>query len=618
MLSEVSYPLRTLADIEKFETEKTFEERCSFQSVYDVFVNAEKRFSRKPALTFLTTGEDDEAPRDISYRELLRGVTRAANFFYDLAGPRPGVAIMLPHLVDTHFALWGAEAAGYALPINYLLQTDHIAELVRASGASILVALGPSPNSDIWEKALAVLNLVPGLKLVQVSPADAPVHQSAIAWSASQGERDSDVLRFERPGKLDEVAAYFHTGGTTGAPKLVAHTHRNQIVAAYGGTVLLEISEKDVVPHGLPLFHVAGSILCGLSMLMAGSRLVILSASGFRNTQIVQNMWKICQRFGVTMTGGIPTVVGQLLQVPLNGADISSLRTAISGAAPAPRSVIDQFERMTGVTVHELYGMTESGGLATIVPTAAEPVAGSVGFRLPYTRTTVRQLGEDGSLGQECAPYEVGVLFLSGPNVTPGYRSREHDQDVIRDGVLNTGDLAYKDEDGRIYIAGRAKDLIIRSGHNIDPQMIEDAIQRHPAVSLVAAVGEPDRYAGELPICYVTLKPGAEVSVDELRSFAEPLIAERPAWPKHYYMVDSIPLTAIGKIFKPQLRIDAVRRLISREVIDTIGVKPTEIKITTDRRTGMKVDVTLIDVDSSLRSDVERAFEGYSFEVAVS
>jgi len=614
MFSREAYSLRSLADIERFETEKTFEERCSFRSVYDIFLHGDKRFSLKSALTFLMTGEDGETPREISYGELLKGVTRSANFFHDLAGPRPGVAIMLPHLVDTHFALWGAETAGYALPINFLLQPNHIADLVRASGASVLVASGPSPQSDIWEKALAVSKLLPGLKLVQVSPSNVTVHESVIGWADSLADYDSSALTFEKPGKDDEVAAYFHTGGTTGAPKLVAHTHRNQIVAAYGGAILLETSEQDVIPHGLPLFHVAGSILCGLSMLMTGSRILIISPGGFRNTQIVQNMWKISQRFGVTITGGVPTVVADLLQVPLNGANISSFRIAISGGAPGPKSVIEQFEIKTGVTVHEVYGMTESGGLATVVPISAEPVIGSVGFRLPYTRTSIRKLLEDGSLGEECTPNEIGVLTLSGPNVTPGYRNREHDRETIRNGVLNTGDLAYADEDGRIYIAGRAKDLIIRSGHNIDPLMIEDAIQRHPAVLLAAAVGEPDRHAGEIPVCYVALKPDAVVGVEELRSFSEPLIAERPAWPKRYYIVDSIPVTAVGKIFKPELRVDAVRRFVSRTVNDAIGAEPAGIKVTTGGRRGMSVNVTLRDADVSLRSTVERTFEGYNFE----
>ncbi|HCX15774.1 MAG TPA: acyl-CoA synthetase, partial [Afipia sp.] len=189
------------------------------------------------------------------------------------------------------------------------------------------------------------------------------------------------------------------------------------------------------------------------------------------------------------------------------------------------------------------------------------PVLGSVGVRLPYTQVVVRRLSADGSLGEACAPHEVGVMTVSGPNVTPGYKDQSQNGSALRDGYLDSGDLAYTDEEGRLFIAGRSKDLIIRSGHNIDPVLIEDALQSHPAVALAAAVGQPDKYAGELPVCYVALKPGAQATPDELKAFAEPLIAERPAWPKQVIVIDAIPMTSVGKIFKPQLRTDAVQRL---------------------------------------------------------
>lgn len=607
--------IRNLADIERFEREKSFEERCTFRSVYDIFVSGAQRFSGRCALTFLTSGRDDDIPRDVTYRDLLQGVTRAANFFHDLGGPSPGVAVMLPHLVDTHYALWGAETSGYALPINFLLQTEHIAHLVHAAGCTVLVAMGPNPQTDIWEKALAVSQLVPGLKLVQVSPPNAGVQEGAIGWEQSLARYDVNALSFGKPNENDDVAAYFHTGGTTGAPKLVAHTHRNQIVAAFGGAVMLEYTETDVLPHGLPLFHVAGTICCGLSVLMTGGRIVILSPGGFRNPLVVQNFWKISERFGATVTGGVPTVMAALLNVPLNGSDIPSTRIAISGGAAAPKSVIRQFEEKVGVRHHEIFGMTECGGLAALMPAAAEPVVGSVGFRLPYTQTSVRKLEPDGSLGNECVPHEIGVLTICGPTVTPGYRGS--DGGAIRDGVLDSGDLAYTDEEGRIYISGRAKDLIIRSGHNIDPQMIEDAIQRHPSVSIVAVVPEPDRYAGELPVCYVALKSGASVTIDELRAFAEPLIAERPAWPKRYYIVDDIPLTGVGKIFKPELRLDAVRRFVSQAITDAIGPSASVVTATSGGKRGTNVDVVLSGVEEASRRKVEDTLEGYSFDFSV-
>jgi fatty-acyl-CoA synthase len=609
--------LRDLADIEKFETEKTFEERCSARSVYDVFAQSAQRYPDHIALTMIMTGETNETPRDVSYRELLEGVTRAANFFHDLAGPKPGVGWMLPNLVETHFALWGAETAGYAVPINFLLQPEYVADLLRASGAKVLVALGPHPQLDIWQKALAVSRLMPDLKLVQVAPPGEPLPEGVIGFSSALNSHDGAALGFGRPGADDEVAAYFHTGGTTGAPRLVTHTHRNQIVAAFGGAVLLDVSATDCGAFGLPLFHVGGAICCGLTFFMSGARVLVLSPGGMRNPAMVRNYWKIVGQYRATVCGGVPTALSALLGVPLDGADLSSLRFAVSGAAVVPRSVVEQFESKTGMRVHEILGMTECSGWISTAPAAADPVTGSAGYRLPYTQTSVRTLNGDGTLGEPCAPREIGVLTVSGPHVTPGYRNALHDDDAIRNGFLNSGDLAYADEDGRIYIAGRAKDLIIRGGHNIDPQMIEEAILQHPAVALAAAVGQPDKYAGELPVCYVTLKPGASTTVEELHAFGQPRIAERPAWPKRFYIVATIPMTGVGKIFKPQLREDAARRLVVQAVAETIGSIDFQTVVALGGKRGMNVNVVLPHACAAKQSEVENVLGGYHFDCTV-
>jgi fatty-acyl-CoA synthase len=278
--------------------------------------------------------------------------------------------------------------------------------------------------------------------------------------------------------------------------------------------------------------------------------------------------------------------------------------------------MVERFERKTGLKVHEIFGMTECGGLAAIAPAAAEPVTGSVGLRLPYTSISARKLQPDGSLGEECAVHEVGVLIIAGPTVSPGYKGIR-DDDTIRNGVVNSGDLAYSDEEGRIYIAGRAKDLIIRSGHNIDPQTIEEAVSRHPAVSLAAAVGQPDRYAGELPVCYVTLKPGMKATVEELRAFAEPLIPERPAWPKRYHVVDAIPVTGVGKIFKPELRVDSVRRFVMDAIEGAIG-REVSVAVSAGGKRGMAVSVVVPALDDALRERLRDVLEGYNFDYTIS
>lgn len=172
--------------------------------------------------------------------------------------------------------------------------------------------------------------------------------------------------------------------------------------------------------------------------------------------------------------------------------------------------------------------------------------------------------------------------------MSPGYRNAEHDAGVFEGGVLNSGDLGYTDEQGRIHIAGRAKDLIVRSGHNIDPLLIENAMTTHPAVALAAAVGMPDAYAGELPVCYVALRPGTRATEDELHAHAQRTIGERPAWPKQIHIIETLPLTSVGKIYKPQLRCDAALRLVTRVLRDQLGLADARVQVSEGGRRGLR------------------------------
>ena len=610
------YPIATLADVIRFENEKPFAERYDARSVYDVFVKSAARHPDHTALTMVMTGEDDEKPRLVSYRQLLEGITRAANLFRSIGGSAPGVAYILPSLPETHFTLWGAETAGYAVPINFLLQAQNIAELIEASGATILVTLGPHPQLDIWQKAVAVQALIPGLKIIRISVSDAPLPEGVIEFASALAAQDGKSLTSGNIRRDDDIAAYFHTGGTTGSPKLVVHTHCNQIVAAFGAAVLYDLGETDKITNGLPLFHVGGAISVGLSCFLAGGTVIVLSPSGMRNPLMVRNFWRIVERTGATAVGGVPTALSALLNVPVD-ADISSARYALTGASMLPRVVGEKFEAMTGKKIHEIIGMTETAGVLAIDPARGEAVLGSVGYRIPYTEVVVRKLGADGYLGGACAPHEIGVLTISGPHVTPGYRDPSHNTSSLLDGCLDSGDLAYTDEDGRIFIAGRSKDLIIRSGHNIDPVLIESALEAHPAVALASAVGMPDRYAGELPICYVALRPGAQATAEELRIFAEPRIAERPAWPKHIVIVDAIPVTSVGKIFKPQLRSDAVQRIVVEEIVKALGIDDFRVDVAAGGKRGIDVTVTLPAEHSAKRSAAQAALEGYLFDYKV-
>ena len=609
--------IRTREDLERFESEMTLDQRLPERSILDVFTASAAQHPTSTAITMLMTGAENEQPRRVDYGQLLTMIKSAANAFHMLGGPAPGVAYMLPSLIETHVTLWGAETAGYAVPINFLLQPESIVELIKASGTKILVALGPHPQLDIWEKALELREQIPGLILVRVSPPGTPDENGVVDFGTALAEQPNDHLIFGEPRGGDNVAAYFHTGGTTGVPKLVAHTHRSQLVSAFGGAAMCGYTSDDILTATLPLFHVAGTMVGGLSAFMAGVELVVMSPSGLRNPAIVEGFWRLVAQYNVTVVGGVPTALSAVLQVPVGDNDISAVRTGLTGAALLPPAVGTRFKDVTGCHLHEILGMTESSGLVSIDPLCGPGSVGSVGWALPYTQVETLRLNEDGSLGEPCATDEIGVIIIQGDHISPGYLDPKHNDGVFDTGRLNSGDLGYKDAQGRIYIAGRSKDLIIRSGHNIDPAMIENAMATHPAVALAAAVGMPDAYAGELPVCFVELLPGADVSVEDLHQHAQSVIDERPAWPKFIQTIDTIPLTTVGKIFKPSLRCIVAKQKVMELVQKEFGITNAEVEVVAGGSRGMRVNITLSGGDRSSATELETALAAFLFEAHV-
>lgn len=572
----------------------TFDDWVAAPSVYALLRESAMRHRDRTALTWIRDGEPDESVRQVSYAELFREVSRTANLFRALGVQRKDVvAYMLPSFVETQYVLWGAETAGIACPINFLLQPEHIAELLRAAGAKVLVACGKIPGIDIWEKALQVRRLVPGLVLVSVH-GEKTEDPDVIEFESARRAQSGDLSFSDLPSRGD-VAAYFHTGGTTGLPKLVAHSHQNQLSAAYGAAVAAGLGPTDVITNGFPMFHVAGTIFCSLSQLMAGAGILILSAGGFRNPSMIRNFWRIVERYQVTIAGAVPTALSAIIGQDPQGADISSLRVVMSGASSLPRSVAEGAERITGREVRELLGMTETGGVIATEAAWHDRVLGSAGYPIPFVDMEARRMEMDGSLGRRCEADEIGVLVVRGPNVTDGYKNPMHNAGAFTDdGWLVSGDLGYLDATGRVFLTGRAKDLIIRSGHNIDPAMIEDAFLAHPSVAAAAAVGMPDAYAGELPVAFVVLKPGNHISAADLQAFVEKRIHERPAYPKRIFLVDSLPMTGVGKIFKPALRSQCAEALFG-EILD--GEPVRSLAVSEKSKRGILLEIS-IDADS--------------------
>jgi fatty-acyl-CoA synthase len=571
-------PITTRADVAAIEAQP-YANFMPHTRVADALAAAGAAHAKRTALTYISSADPDAPCAQWTYQDLMAQVRRAARLFRQLAGnDPPRVALLLPPLPQTHFALWGAQAAGVVCPINFLLNAEHIADLVNAAGANIVVALAPHPDLHIADKAASLPARCPQLRhvlWVDAACAAAPPSQAATdPWSVSTSTSTStstsfDTLLANTPDGAcpqvpsSDVVALFHTGGTTGAPKLAQHTHTNQLHAAWSAAQLFAMTKDDVLINGFPLFHVAGAFVYGLSTLLAGGHLVLPTLLGLRNAAFVKRYWQHVERHQVTLLAAVPTVMATLLTLDRGRANINSVRALLTGGSPLPNELALQFEATHGLPVRNILGMTECAGVISVEPFGAARTPGSCGLPLPFSQ--VLAVAEDGRV---CAANEAGVLRVRGPNVGPGYTDAARNAGTFTDdGWLITGDIGHVDEQGRVFVTGRAKDLIIRSGHNIDPALIEAVLLTHPAVQMAAAVGEPDEYAGELPVAYVMLKPGATVSLEALSQFAQAHIAERPAWPKRIEVMDVLPVTAVGKIYKPSLRLRAMVQAIEARLL---------------------------------------------------
>ena len=360
---------------------------------------------------------------------------------------------------------------------------------------------------------------------------------------------------------------------------------------------------------GLPLFHVNGQLVTGLAPWSKGGHVVMGTPEGYRGKGAIANFWALVEHFRITMFSGVPTVYSALLETPIAGRNIGSLEAAICGAAPMPAPLFEAFQRETGVRILEGYGLTEGACASSLTPFKAAPRVGSIGLRFPYQDMRALILDEDARYVRDAKTDEIGVIAIRGPNVFSGYLDPAHNTVIWieRQGEtwLNTGDVGRQDADGYFWLTGRKKELIIRGGHNIDPKLIEDALQSHPAVALTAAVGSPDAHAGELPVAYVQLKAGAVVTEAELLAHAARSIPEKAAVPKRVKISPSLPTTAVGKLFKPALVELEIEETICAEA-EKAAVPIVSVKIQRDPQRGLRA-VVVTDTDGArLRTALDR------------
>lgn len=589
-------------------------------STYASLERAAKLWPERLAVTVLPSAEDYLNGERQTYAQLFAKTNQVANALASLGVHRgAAVGLLSPNTAELITALLGAQAVGIAAPVNPSLAADHISQLLSRGAADVLIAAGPDLDAAVWEKAREVatgLGLRALLALrptgVKDGPALEPIDGVPVAYLSELSDEQPEELsdQIVTPVATD-LAGYFHTGGTTGAPKLAAHTHSGEVSNAWMIAANSSLDQDSVLFAGLPLFHVNAVVVTLMAPILRGQHVVWAGPQGYRSPALFGVFWKLVEHYGIATLSGVPTVYAVLNTLPVD-ADVSSLRFGIVGASPLPPVVRDAWRSRTGVELLEGYGLTEATcASARNFPGYARD--GSVGQRMPYQLIKTVSIDPDTGAWTDLPHGSSGVLAISGPTVFAGYVTGHDSGRPILDGLgklvdgwLDTGDLARIDEQGFIYLTGRAKDLIIRGGHNIDPASVEDALLSHPEVTGANAVGRPDAHAGEVPVAYVTLAAGSTATPEELAAWAAEHVSERAAAPKEVTVLEALPLTDVGKPYKVGLRIDAMRR----EVIAALareGVTADEIEC------GLVSDVLTATISGVDPTAVSAALSPYSF-----
>ena len=598
----------TKADRDAVENEMPWSKRDVSRTMYEFVNSVAERHGQRPGVSFqITSGPNDKA-ETLNWQGFRDKSVQAANLLRRLGiGENDVVAYLLPICNEAALTLIGGSIAGIANPINPLLEPDQIAAILRETNAKVLVTLRAFPKSDLAQLAADAVAQAPNIETILevdlnryltppkswivrlIRPKVTASHSAKVLNFNLELNKQNRALDFEDATE-DRVAAYFHTGGTTGMPKVAQHKYSGIVYNGWLGDRML-FSSDDTIICPLPLFHVFACHVILMAMISSGAHVVFPTPQGYRGKGVFDNFWKLIERWNVSFMITVPTAISALMQRPVD-ADITSLKTAFSGSSPLPVELFKRFEKATGVQIVEGYGLTEVTCLVSCNPDQGLKKVGSVGIPLPHTNVKIILDTADGPT--ECATNEIGEICVANPGVFAG---STYTETIKNKGLyhfnthLRTGDLGRMDEDGYLWITGRAKDLIIRGGHNIDPAQIEEALAGHEAVGFVGAIGQPDVHAGEVPCAYVELVLGATVTPEELITFANSLVTERAAQPKYVEILPELPKTAVGKVFKPALRKSAIIRIYNLALSEA-GVDARVQKVVEDKYRGLTAQVS--------------------------
>jgi len=501
--------------------------KSEFANIGEMVATQARRYSDKIAIRYYE--------RDITYRELDEQSTRVANGLQKL-GVRKGdrVCILMDNSPEFFYAYFGIiKIGGIAGPVNCWWQTGEIKYLLNDSGAVCLLV-----DHNYREHVDKIIDDTPALKnVIERDATDDRFHafEKMLTEEVSLPTVEID---------LSDVSTIVYTSGTTGTPKGVLLTHKNILTNSWQASLLANIDEKDVIMCFLPLFHVNGLVITGTSPLTRGSQIIL--RRGFSASEF----WECVAKYRVSIFSGVPTVYQILLNTPSDeGVDVSSLRYGVCGAAPMPVEAIRKFEEQFNMIIVEGYGLTEGTAGATANPIDGVRKIGSIG--IPFAGTEARLFDER---DEEVPQGEVGEICIQGDHVMKGYFNKPEDTaQTLRGGWLHTGDMAYKDEDGYLFIVDRKKEMIIRGGENIYPKELEGIIYQHPQVMESAVVGVPDAIFGEEVMACLVLHPGEVLTEEAFKDWCRANMASYKV-PKYVDIRTELPKNILGKVLKKELR----------------------------------------------------------------
>ncbi len=501
-----------------------------FKNLREMFESRAQEFGNKTYLAFYD--------RDISFTDFDKQVNRFTNALLKLGVSKGDIVCVYannsPEALTAYFA--AVKMGAIAGPINCWWQPPEIQYLLNDSKAVAAVV-----ESCYLSNLEQIRAECAHLKTIIVIGNDSnPEYTSFEKALAEQSDRlpEADI-------GSDDEAFIFYTSGTTGNPKGVLLTHYNSLYAIAGLEQAFGMEKgEEVALIFLPIFHVNAMFSC-ISGINGGVKIVL--RQGFSASEF----WEVVEKHRVTFWSAVPAVYNILLQIPetAQGRDLSSVKFGICGAAPMPIETFRKFEESFGVKIMEGYGLTEGTVASSINPIHGKRKIGSIGK--PFPGQEMKILDDDDN---ELSPGEVGELCIRGGNVMKGYlRKPEANAETLRNGWLHTGDMAYMDDEGYFFIVDRKKEMIIRGGENIYPKEIDNLLFSHPKILEAAVVGVPDDIMGEEVKAYIVLRPGEEMTAEDVRRFCRENLASFKA-PKYVEFIDELPKNIIGKTLKKHLK----------------------------------------------------------------